>query len=1008
MSEAVSDYAPPNVGGVDDELVQRLKAQIKEGESRIGALNVALKESKKQIVEFQDAVSSPKAEKKSNAKERAMVQQYMKENEMLKKELEGALADIKDLEENGGRMPEGKRRRSSVVPSMLPGSKGLIDMEPIMETDSEESVRVEDHDRQMEQIKAEMRASAEKDRGLLKAQVENLRKNVKKSESSLSLKAVEIAQIKKELKALRQAKELCETLHVFDEEEDVDDDEAGDIVEELALPGSSHMTARSNAGDGASGKTTSRSLKSAESSRTRRPSMSMKQQKAIADMIKSRDEAEQKVTKIRDRVNHLEKTNKKLNKTIKALHKEIGALKEAASANLGAALDPSIGAPTDASSDRVSSQRLSEKDDVAPLKSDRTSTRSTARRMSRRASAKAGITERSHYSNTSAGSGTSTRTQSASIRNGAAETDRSSRRGASRRSYSVAPPSVTVDDLGNLTVEDLQKEIRKLKEEVAMWRKIGQKDDDDIFNRSPDTLRAKYSKSAGLGQHKPLMVNKPELKKPKAKHRVEKKWKMTKSRFLHILKGEHTKRSLKSKRWILKTMNEIFDSKYKSDKNCLRENRAILALPEFIYHEYIPSRFGIKNLVDAMCWDIHKAVEHYSDATRSAKSGINEEEYKEIVTFKRFLEEDLSLTDLSFYLKARKVLTESKSLLLDGGFIPFKCINVLLDNIFDGTFKEYRLGISLKLQATALLQSDNTVIHKDLFLDFILKENQYLLHEFEASVQSLYFHFNLNNKDIIKREDSTRALQYILKGLPTKSMDEIINVIQNSDSGSESEVLDKSHEDLQSFFVKPYVQFFTISKNLFSWKQQFFVPNFSYNANLVEFNFEVMRAVSTRWNEFKGNMIVPILEMFEKHSNAYCVLNGHRESANNNIKDLLGITKIICRIRDYFEDMDRLISLCMGWDVFMLYTSILSAIIQGFEILDQYELKRLISRQDLNQTQCSKAVDNYLYLYEDYVMKRLRRAVTVKRAGSASGTIATPNNAALSQYLHLKQQVLQN
>ena len=59
-------------------------------------------------------------------------------------------------------------------------------------------------------------------------------------------------------------------------------------------------------------------------------------------------------------------------------------------------------------------------------------------------------------------------------------------------------------------------------------------------------------------------------------------------------------------------MNEIFDHKYKSDQNCLRENRAILALPEFIYHEYIPSRFGIKNLVDAMCWDIHNAVQHYS------------------------------------------------------------------------------------------------------------------------------------------------------------------------------------------------------------------------------------------------------------------------------------------------------------------------------------------------------------------------------------------------------------
>merc|ERR1719204_3081962 len=217
-----------------------------------------------------------------------------------------------------------------------------------------------------------------------------------------------------------------------------------------------------------------------------------------------------------------------------------------------------------------------------------------------------------------------------------------------------------------------------------MWRKVRSKDDDDVLEQHS----RRHSKSAGLGQHKPLMVNKPKLKRPKAKHQIEKKWKMTKSRFLEILQGEHTKRSLKSKRWILKTMNEILDNKYKSDKNCLRENRAILALPEFMYHEYIPSRFGIKNLVDAMCWDIHKAVEHYSDSSRSGRSGVDAEELKEIVTFKRFLEEDLSLDDLSFYLKARKVLTESKSLLLDGGLIPFECLNVLLDNVFDGTFKE--------------------------------------------------------------------------------------------------------------------------------------------------------------------------------------------------------------------------------------------------------------------------------------------------------------------------------
>merc|ERR1719410_1284849 len=314
-------------------------------------------------------------------------------------------------------------------------------------------------------------------------------------------------------------------------------------------------------------------------------------------------------------------------------------------------------------------------------------------------------------------------------------TKQNTERSNSSRSNALYSPISEVD-VSDLSMEDLQKQIKKLRQELEMWRNLGR-------NEAQSDRHRTLNRTASAGPHKPLMVNKPMLKKPKSKHKVEKKWKMTKSRFLQITNGQHTKRSVKSKRWLLKTINEIFDSKYKSDKNCLRENRQILPLPEFIYHEYIPSRFGIKNLVDAMCWDIHNGVQHHSvsiakqstdhqsDAlSQSADNtgGGDEKQYKEIITFKKFLEEDLTLQDLSFYLKARKVLTESKSLLMDDGFIPFKCINVLLDNIFDGTFKEYRLGISLKLQATALLQSDNTVIHKDLFLDFILKENQYLLH----------------------------------------------------------------------------------------------------------------------------------------------------------------------------------------------------------------------------------------------------------------------------------------
>ena len=69
-----------------------------------------------------------------------------------------------------------------------------------------------------------------------------------------------------------------------------------------------------------------------------------------------------------------------------------------------------------------------------------------------------------------------------------------------RRSYSLAPVDSTVNDLSNLTVEQLQKEIKRLRHEMEMWRHAaGQRDDPDV---AMTTARfKKYSKSAG--QHKP-------------------------------------------------------------------------------------------------------------------------------------------------------------------------------------------------------------------------------------------------------------------------------------------------------------------------------------------------------------------------------------------------------------------------------------------------------------------------------------------------------------------------
>jgi len=1001
--------------------LKKLREQLREKEGVMSALKTELKDTKKRNEDFQRAMSPEKNGGDDSAK--AMLQRFMKENEDLQRELKGhkveletAKHDLKQLKQEKSSDPSESTAADVASTNDTTAKKKSKSSSP---KDSKENGVVSEgvvSEAAVERVKAELQ---EKFSVETKAQLTRLKKSQKQSESSLRLKTAEMSQMKKELSELRRAKELCDTLHAF-ADEDEEDDQLGDIDASLMPTDRSHASDANDNDGSATGRTTSRSGPSTDStSRGRRSSiMNAKQQKAIVDMMKSRDEAQHKVTTLRERVQSLEKSNKKLSRNHKQALAEVAELKKEQRArmatmppsNLDDISDPSVGSGGSSRSGRSLSAKM-----------DR-------RAGSRRASASGISTNRGSQGRTERSRGSDV-PQSAERSTGSrSNSTLSTRRSAPRRSYSVAPPRVSDSGLANLTVESLQREVLKLRQELEMWRNAG-RDGNDKLDRRASIMERRASTCA---LHKPLMVAQPKVKQHKEKHKVEKKWKMTKSRFLAITQGAHTKRSVKSKRWILKTIHEIFDSKHKSDGNCLRENRAILALPEFIFHEYIPSRFGIKNLVDAMCWDIHNATQTYSQASHAEKYKVTSAELKEIDTFRRFLEEELSLTDLSFYLKARAVLNENRSLLLDDGLIPFKCINVLLDSILDGALREHRLEVSLRLQAAALLQHDEDVIHKDLFLDLVLRENQLLLHEFEAAVRLLFFHRGLNNRGVLKKEDHSQALQFILKGIPAKDIECILKNAMQSESDDddlEQTASDGASTSTDNFrIVKPYCAFYGACKRLFTWKQQLFVPALSYNAQLMSLSVPILEAVSVRWAEFKENMVVPILSMFESHCNAYCLLDAHvnrnshggrprtqqTERDGNINRDLLGITKLICRIRDYLEDMQRLNELGMGWDLFLLYTHVLAAVIEGFDLLDQYELKRMVSKHDMSAVHATKTVDNYLFLYEDHVMKRLRRAVSNKsrqgaqRAQQGGGASGVAGSALVSHYLHLGQQVQQN
>merc|ERR1711971_539678 len=285
--------------------------------NEISDLKDELSESKKQVKDFQALLADNGEDGSSSSN--GMLQQYMKENEALKsdlrkneRELKNAMLDLHAFEQNGGTMPKGKRRATIHTKSVMDLSNGGVDSGA------------------MQKLQAELIASTE--------QMERYKQSYKTSEATLSLKTVEIRQLQKELIELRQAKELYETIN----------DLAGDDEEESESANVADMVTKSK--DGSSGKTTSRSNKSGNTtSRSgRRTSMSMKQQKVIADMIKSRDDAEQKAVKLKERVIILERTNKKLNKNIKSLNSEVDALKN--SANQSEEMDASNHSSEDSSS----------------------------------------------------------------------------------------------------------------------------------------------------------------------------------------------------------------------------------------------------------------------------------------------------------------------------------------------------------------------------------------------------------------------------------------------------------------------------------------------------------------------------------------------------------------------------------------------------------------------------------------------------------------------------------
>ncbi|ETO21003.1 hypothetical protein RFI_16203 [Reticulomyxa filosa] len=414
----------------------------------------------------------------------------------------------------------------------------------------------------------------------------------------------------------------------------------------------------------------------------------------------------------------------------------------------------------------------------------------------------------------------------------------------------------------------------------------------------------------------------------------KKKWRMTPSRLLQIVQGEYSNRPLRTFRWLINVIDDIFDCKNKSDESCIREHRELLPLPEFVYHEYIPMKFGVKQLVDQMCWDIHNGVQHY------AKPEMEQEvpNYMEIVTFKEFLDDDWVLDDLCFYLlvkltllKARQVVLASKLLFEEEIWILFNHIPLLLESIFDGACNEYRHGLALRLQALALYEYKTPKLHRDMFLRWLLDESQQLSQQFDHSCKLLYFHFQLSNFDTVTDQQIRQASQWLLSDRPLESVQALMQDLA-----------------LPSTELTPFDRFVDTCKSLFKWKQQIKLPKFQSSEGIKENlcvlgiwggggnpkkNIVIVDLVSSRWETIKDRVIRPIIEL---------LANSHFDDS-----DRFELQRMVSQIQDYTHSITAALSLRHGWHAFLLYTEILSAILNGLESFDQAYLKYNVTRQEI-------------------------------------------------------------
>jgi hypothetical protein len=113
-----------------------------------------------------------------------------------------------------------------------------------------------------------------------------------------------------------------------------------------------------------------------------------------------------------------------------------------------------------------------------------------------------------------------------------------------------------------------------------------------------------------------------------------------KSRFVQLLQTDYSDRPPKSFDWLIHAIPNIYDEKTVDDRTNIRDSHPIPTMPQYLL-TWAFRQFGRNDLIQKGCWDLFITSHFYMQRSL------------DVAMFVRFLDEDLTVEQLTFFLNCR-------------------------------------------------------------------------------------------------------------------------------------------------------------------------------------------------------------------------------------------------------------------------------------------------------------------------------------------------------------------